>query len=175
MLFRSNVDLLLDAVALLHAAGRPVTCRVIGDGPQRELLHKRASDLGIEHLVEFRHDVWERKDVYSLVKAARVAVFPSAREGFGIAVLEAMACGVPVVTTSAPDNLARHLVARSAAGVVCGPSAPEIAEAVRGLVENPRAEQDGQEAWIAEYGWDHAADQVARVLGLDTGGALHVR
>jgi glycosyltransferase involved in cell wall biosynthesis len=182
LLPHKNVDVLLDVVALLHAAGLPVTCRVIGDGPQREALHQQARDLGIDQAIDFRHDVWEQKDVYSLVKAARAAVFLSAREGFGIAALEAIACGVPVVTTSAPDNLARHLVARSAAGVVCGPSAADIADAVRKLLADSREEQNGpprqpaaQEAWLAEYGWDHAADQVAGVLGIDTEGASHVR
>ena len=181
LLPHKNVDVLLDTVALLHATGLPVTCRIIGDGPQREVLHKHARDLGIDHVIEFRHDVWEQKDVYSLVKAARAAVFPSSREGFGIAVLEAIACGVPVVTTSAPDNLARHLVARSAAGVVCDPSAVDIAAAVRGLLADASREQDGpgrpadQEAWLARYGWDHTADQVAGVLGINTEGALHVR
>ena len=134
--------MLLDCVALLHAAGLPVTCRVIGDGPQRAALHDHAERLGISHAVDFRHDVWERKDLYSLVKAARVAVFPSAREGFGIAVLEAIACGIPVVTTSAPDNLAQHLVARSAAGIVCDPSAGAIADALRMLLAAPHGEQE---------------------------------
>ena len=73
--------------------------------------------------MDFRHDVGEQKEVYALLKASRVAVFPSAREGFGIAVLEALACGVPVVTTSAPANLARHLVTRASQGTVC-PSPP---------------------------------------------------
>ena len=72
----------------------------------REALHAQAQRLGIEAAIDFRHDVWEQKDVYALMKAARVAVFPTSREGFGIAVLEAIACGLPVVTTSAPDNLA---------------------------------------------------------------------
>jgi hypothetical protein len=54
--------------------------------------------------------------------------------GFGIAVLEALACGVPVVTTSAPDNLARHLVARSVHGTICDSSAPAIAAAIKVLL-----------------------------------------
>jgi glycosyltransferase involved in cell wall biosynthesis len=97
-----NVNVLLDSVALLHASGTPVTCRIIGDGPLREALHAQARKLGIEAASDFRRDVWEQKDVYALMKAARVAVFPTTREGFGIAVLEAIACGLPVVTTSAP-------------------------------------------------------------------------
>ena len=123
LLPHKNIDMLLDTVALLHASGLPVTCRVIGDGPMREALHAQARRLGIEADVDFRHDVWEQKDVYALMKAARVAVFPTTREGFGIAVLEAIACGLPVVTTSAPDNLAQYLVARSSTGVVCAPTA----------------------------------------------------
>jgi glycosyltransferase involved in cell wall biosynthesis len=105
------------------------------------------------------------------MKAARVAVFPTAREGFGIAVLEAIACGIPVVTTSAPDNLARHLVARSAAGVVCDPSVEATAEAIRGLLaaqgnDWPAGQPGAQETWLTEHGWDFAADQIAQVLGI---------
>ena len=169
LLPHKNVDMLLECVALLRAEGLPVTCRVIGDGPQRDALHKRAEEIGVTEAVDFRHDVWEQKDVYALMKAARVAVFPTAREGFGIAVLEAIACCLPVVTTSAPDNLARHLVARSASGVVCDPSVPAIAAAVRQALtaeaESPDRPAE-QEAWLAEHGWDAAADQVAQVLGI---------
>jgi hypothetical protein len=113
-----NIAALLDSVALLHASGLPVTCRVIGEGPLREALQAQAERLGIAAAIDFRHDVWEQKDVYALMKAARVAVFPTLHEEFGIAVLEAIACGLPVVTTSAPYNLAQHLVARSSASVV---------------------------------------------------------
>ena len=123
-----RISMLLDAVALLHAEGVSVTCRVIGDGPEREELRKQAEMLGVEQAVEFRHDLREQKEVYELVKAAKVFVLPSAREGFGIAVLEALACGIPVVTTSDPDNLAQHLVARSPYGIICDSTASAIAD-----------------------------------------------
>ncbi len=163
-----SIDVLLDSVAILRDSGLPVTCRVIGDGPLREHLHAQAKRLGIEGAVDFRHEVWEQKDVYALMKAARVAVFPTTREGFGIAVLEAIACGLPVVTTSAPDNLAQHLVTRSAAGVVCQPGAEAVAEALRSLLTEPDYPSPGtpsdQDAWLADHSWDATADRVAEAL-----------
>ncbi len=165
-----NIDVLLDSVALLRASGLLVTCRVIGDGPLRGALHEQARRLGIEAVVDFRHDVWEQKGVYALMKAAQVAVFPTEREGFGIAVLEAIACGLPVVTTSAPDNLAQYLVMRSSAGVVCAPSAEAVAEAIRVMLtssgEQPTGLRAGQDEWLDDHGWDTAAERVAEVLGL---------
>jgi glycosyltransferase involved in cell wall biosynthesis len=163
-----RVGMLLDAVAALHAAGRPVTCRVIGDGPDRAALREQAGRLGISGAVEFRHDVGEQKELYGLLKSARVSAFPSAREGFGIAVLEAIACGLPVITTSAPDNQARHLVARSARGTICGESASALADTLAGLLDRVPATPAGSWAqddpWLAEYGWDAAAAAVAGAL-----------
>jgi glycosyltransferase involved in cell wall biosynthesis len=178
LLPHKNVDMLLEAVARLRKAGTPATCLVIGDGPQAPALHKRARELGIEDAVEFRNDIWEQKDLYSYIKAARVAVFPTSREGFGLAVLEAIACGVPVVTTSAPDNLAQHLVARSAAGTVCEPSAEAIADAVGAVLDRPRApagQPAVQEEWLVEHGWDAAARKLGQTLGIDMEGPAYVR
>jgi glycosyltransferase involved in cell wall biosynthesis len=163
-----RVGMLLEAVARLHAAGQPVTCRIIGDGPERPALYALAERLNVAHAVEFRHDVQEQKELYGLLKSARVSAFPSAREGFGIAVLEAIACGLPVLTTSAPDNLARHLVARSARGIVCDPSAESIADGLRALLaEQARADTGAQgqdDGWLAEYGWDATAAALAGAL-----------
>jgi glycosyltransferase involved in cell wall biosynthesis len=168
LLPHKRVAMLLEAVALLHERGMPVTCRVIGDGPQRSDLHDYARALGVDHAVDFCHDVGEQKDLYGLLKAAKVAVFPSAREGFGIAVLEAIACDIPVLTTSAPDNHAQHLVERSALGVVCAPSATAIAEAVKRLLTHPGAKSNDaaqrDHAWLTEYSWDAMTDRVAEAL-----------
>jgi glycosyltransferase involved in cell wall biosynthesis len=169
LIAHKRIDMLLDVVTLLHAEGMPVTCRIIGDGPQREELRSHARAAGVDWAVDFRHSVREQKEVYALVKAAKVFVFPSSREGFGIAVLEALACGLPVVTTSAPDNLARHLVTRSLRGTVCEPTASAIAAAVRALLAAdglPGAdnEEGDDDSWLADYGWDAMTDHVANAL-----------
>jgi glycosyltransferase involved in cell wall biosynthesis len=159
-----RIGMLLDAIALLHAEGLPATCRVIGDGPERDALKGHAEALGLSEAVDFRHDVREQKEVYSLVKAAKAAVFPSDREGFGAAVLEALACGVPVVTTSSPDNLSQHLARRSVRGHICEPSSAAIAAALRPLLAEPAAQSDLIDEWLTEYTWDAMADQVANAL-----------
>ncbi len=131
LLPHKRIDLLLEALTILKQEGRPVTARVVGTGPQLEALVRQAHSLGLADFVDFRQDIESQDLLYAVLKAARVAVFPSEREGFGIAVLEALACGVPVITTSAPDNLAQHLVTRSAGGgVVCEPTARALAEAI---------------------------------------------
>ena len=171
LISHKRIDMLLAAMALLHEEGTPVTCRIIGDGPERAALHAQAQALGLQDAVEFRHDVQEQKELYSLVKSARVFAFPSAREGFGVAVLEALACGLPVLATSAPDNLAQYLVARSSRGVICAPSTVAFAGALRRLLEVPDAVctsgaggAGGAEAWLTDYTWEAMTEQVAGVL-----------
>jgi glycosyltransferase involved in cell wall biosynthesis len=165
LISHKRIDMLLDAVARLRAMGRPVTCRIIGDGPERAALHAQAESLGLRDAVEFRHDVSEQKELYSLVKSARVFAFPSEREGFGIAVLEALACGLPVLATSAPDNLAQHLVARSSRGVICDPTPEAFADALSRLLDaSAAAAADHGEAWLSEYSWAEMTKQVAGAL-----------
>lgn len=167
LIAHKRVGMLLEAVAKLRAEGLPVTCRVIGNGPEEPELRKKADELGITDLIEFRHDVTEQKDLYAMVKAAKVCVFPSAREGFGIAVLEALACGMPVITTSAPDNMARHLVARSARGIVCEPTAEALAISVREVLTGGNWGPAPPESWLGEYSWDGETSRVLRVLGAE--------
>jgi glycosyltransferase involved in cell wall biosynthesis len=134
------------------------------DGSQKKSLSDPYDP--IAHAVEFHHDISEQEGVYALLKAERVCVFPSAREGFGIAVVGALACGAPVITTSARDNLAQHLVARSQRGTVCEPSAPAIADAVKTLFKDREASDEPSipDEWLRESSWDTIAYQVAEAL-----------
>jgi glycosyltransferase involved in cell wall biosynthesis len=162
-----RIDMLLAAIARLHAVGQPVTCRIIGDGPDKAALHAQAEQLGLSSAVDFRHDVRDQKELYGLIKSGRLFVFPSAREGFGIAVLEAIACGLPIITTSATDNLARHLVAQSSRGIVCDPSATALAQAIQRLLTESNClseEYCDDDPWLAQYDWKATAATVAKAL-----------
>jgi glycosyltransferase involved in cell wall biosynthesis len=113
LLAHKRVDLLLAAVARLPPtpnAGPQLS--VFGDGPERPRLEALAARLGVAGRVRFEGHVESIERVWQALGGALVAVQPSAREGFGLFPLEAMAAGVPVVhcesAESAVDELVRH-------------------------------------------------------------------
>lgn len=71
--------------------------RLVGDGPLRQQLTRRSAELGLDDGVEFTGAV---PDVWTHLAEARVAVLPSLTEPQGIAVLEAMAAGCPLIASS---------------------------------------------------------------------------
>ena len=74
-------------------AAFPVRYVICGDGPHRPALEERVREYGLEDQVTF---LGFRRDLEVLLQGADLFLFPSLREGLGMAALEAMACGVPV-------------------------------------------------------------------------------
>jgi glycosyltransferase involved in cell wall biosynthesis len=164
-----RVHVLLDVVASLHARGIYATCRIIGDGPDRTALHEQAKMLGIDSAVEFCHDVAEQKELYSLIKASRLFVALSEREGFGIAVLEAIACGIPVLTNTAPDNFAQYLAMKYSLGSVCGTNVSEITDATADILTQLDPSRSlPADSWIAEYSWETMVNHIATIYRSNT-------
>ena len=87
---------LLDAFAQLVADGVDARLVIGGDGPEADALHARAARLGIRERVVFAGWV---DDIRGFLEDAHLFVLPSHDEPFGIVVLEAMASGIPIVTT----------------------------------------------------------------------------
>jgi N-acetyl-alpha-D-glucosaminyl L-malate synthase BshA len=76
----------------------PSTLLMIGDGPDRDDAEREARDLGVADDVRFLGRI---DSVASLLRASDLFLLPSQSESFGLAALEAMACGVPVVASRA--------------------------------------------------------------------------
>ena len=69
---------------------------MVGNGPDRAELERSIDNQGLSDVVEFLGD---RHDLVSLLSAADLFLLPSAQESFGMAAMEAMACGTPVVAS----------------------------------------------------------------------------
>ncbi len=89
------------------------------------------------------------------MKSSKVFVLPSTREGFGIVVIEANACGIPVVTVNHKDNAARDLIEEGKNGFVCQLDEKEIAKNImKGIKNRNRIKQTCTNS-VKLYDWDN--------------------
>lgn len=89
-----NIDLLLDAYAMMRAEMNNVLLQIIGDGPERKALENKAIRLGVP--VQFMGSIM-RDQIRNLYGKADAFVLPSQVETFGIVFVEAMAMGLPSI------------------------------------------------------------------------------
>jgi glycosyltransferase involved in cell wall biosynthesis len=93
-----GLDVLLDALATLAGRGRPFRCVLIGDGPLRDALGRRAARLGLAGRVRFTGSR-PLEELPSWYRAADLFVLPSRSEGVPNVLLEAASCGTPFVAS----------------------------------------------------------------------------
>lgn len=96
--FRSqkNHRMLLEAVARVREKVSDVRLQLVGDGPERPALESHVRGLGLDDAVQFVGSV---ADLWPLLAEARVFALASSYEPLGIAALEAMAAGLPILAT----------------------------------------------------------------------------
>ncbi len=96
-----NVEVILQALSLLnHNRKLPVTLTVIGDGEEREHLIKQSRALHLDQFVTFLGHLPNIQKVVKELNTARAFVLASINEPFGLAPVEAMACGTPAVVSN---------------------------------------------------------------------------
>jgi alpha-1,6-mannosyltransferase len=142
-------ELAVDTVAALRGTRRPFALVLAGDGPRRAALVYRSARMP----VRFAGHISDRDDVAALLASADVALAPGPVETFGLAALEALACGTPVVVDAAS---ALHEVVGEAGAAVRGTPAA-FATAVQDLLGRPVEERRAVARARAErFGWPRA-------------------
>ncbi len=133
-----------------------------GDGPLGQELTELARELGVEkqlHLLGFR------RDVYRLCGAADLFLFPSLREGLPVAVMEAMACGLPIVASTTRGIV--DLLGDGKGGILLdAQDAAGIADAMKTILQDPRLRAqmgaNNLEA-VQKYSTEAVVEQMARL------------
>lgn len=133
---------MLEALALLRAGGRDIKAKVVGDGSALSYFMQLAAQLNIADSVEFTGKL-NHEQVMRNLQSSQLFVFPTrSSEGFPKCVLEAMACGLPVVAT--PVSAIKHLLSAGGGILIPDTQANTIAQAIKEFMDNPSTWQEAQ-------------------------------
>lgn len=126
-----NHEIVIKALASLNDSD--IYYIIAGKGEREKKLLDRVKNLGLEKNVRL---LGYRSDIAELYKASDICVFPSIREGLGLAAIEGMAAGLPLLV--ADNRGTRDFCVNNVNGLVCSPfSVDEFANAIRTLNTNP--------------------------------------
>lgn len=144
-----NFGTALKALSLL--ARDDWTYTIVGDGPERQVLEAQALALGLGGKVRFTEQL---ADVYPELEVADIFLMPSLWEGFGLAAVEAMNCGLPLVVSDVPGL---REIAGEAASLSAPPHRADLLAAAIGTLIDDRAMRKrlGHEAFTRSLQFSH--------------------
>ncbi len=160
---RKRIDFLLEVWDRLRTEPRRIRLAIVGDGPQREELEGLVRQWGLAEWVRFEG---RRQDVADWLNAADLYVHAARAEACAYSILEALAAGLPVVTT--PAGAAREQVAEGETGWIR--EMPDtFAEAVRSLTRDDSLRRRMGKAslarWEAQFTLEKAVEAHRRIYG----------
>lgn len=159
LISHKHVDLLVDAVAKVKSRIPNVKCIIIGDGPEKSRIVNQVQRLKLKDnikLLPFLND----HELFSCLKSSKLFVLPSTREGFGLVIPEANACGLPVITVEHKMNDAASYVKDKENGFVVALTKEAIADKIVELLTDKKQlrEMSLRAAEAATYfDWEIAA------------------
>lgn len=144
-----------------NASDKPVHLTIVGDGPYREHLEELADQYSVKDMITFAGQK-DKEELLPYYQAGDIFVFPSKREGMPNAVLEAMACGMPIVMT--PCEGSRELVDGN--GTIC--SAESMADAITEMMHSQNTVKVyGEESFKRakeKFSWNSIVTQYTELL-----------
>ena len=164
---RKNHMAVIEALACLEEYD--ILYVVCGDGPMKARLRARAEELGVRERVKL---LGFRKDIAELHKMADIFVFPSLQEGLPVALMEAMASGLPIVASRIRGN--EDLIQNNRGGyLVKAQDSKQLAEAISKMIKNPE-QRDKMEKRnleiIKHYGQDAVLQKMKEFFDEIVGG-----
>ncbi len=155
----------IQAVVRLKASYPDVLFQIVGAGDYLEPLRKLTRDLGVEQNVEFTGRISHARKI-QLMQQADVLIYPSPKEGWGLSVLEANACGTVVVASNSPglneavqDGKTGFLVPHGDVGAMV----LRLDQLFRDPALYAQMRSQGLE-WVKTFTWDRAARETLELM-----------
>lgn len=143
--WKKGLDQLLDAWARMsnEHPGVELHLILVGDGEDTSWLSRQIEALKLRGIHWMRAFLQDRAAIRTYLSAADVYAFPSRHEGFAVAVIEAMACGLPIVSTDVSGIRDVFMDGKASGGIVVAPEDPAaLAAALWNLLSNPDLSRD---------------------------------
>jgi len=133
-----NVDLVIRAWAQLSAtrSGGGGSLGIIGAGPELEPLKNLAESLGVHHSISFLGHIDSRAELMNIFRHSKIFVSASSREGYGIAVAEAVTLGLWTIVSDSPSNASKALISSITGRVFKDGDENELHQAMAGALED---------------------------------------
>jgi len=161
-----NVDMLIEAIVEVKKSLPNVVCHIIGGGPEERRLKGLVANYLLSDNVKFLGFI-DQNELIARFKSSKVMALPSTREGFGMVVLEAFGCGIPVVTVRYHRNAACEIVDEET-GIVVERDTKELAKALLKLC-NDKKLRDRMAVNVMEkakgYDWDLIVENLTSIYG----------
>lgn len=160
-----GIDLILRALPEIAREVPDVVYRIVGDGDDRPRLEQLTQSLGMQKHVDFAGYVGGASKV-ALLRDTRILAYTSPKEGWGLSVIEAGACGVPVVASNSP-GLRESVVDGTTGLLAAHGDVPALAKhCVRLLKDDALAARMAAAGieWAARFHWDESARKTLALL-----------
>ncbi|WP_417538422.1 glycosyltransferase family 4 protein [Marinobacter sp.] len=171
---RKGQDMMIRALPILEPRFPNLHYCIVGGGAEREALIELATDLRVSHMVEFAGEISDT-DMVMHYQNCDLFALPNRRignddEGFGMVLLEAQACGRPVLAGNSGGT--RETLEHGVSGVLVDCSTPEpIAEALHALLQNPNEllvmGEAGRRRVLQCFSWESLAKDALRLFQID--------
>jgi glycosyltransferase involved in cell wall biosynthesis len=135
LVYQKNPELLIKAINILRKNSPNIKVAIIGGGLEEEYLKKLVNNLGLERNIYFLGKIKNHIKIYPFLKSSLVFAHPSRAEGFSLVLLEAAACGLPIVTTNNKWNLSSVQFLKGN-GIVSSENAEDFAKKINEILNN---------------------------------------
>lgn len=164
LLSHKNVDVLVKSLTLVKKNFPQIKALIIGEGPEKYNIDNLIKKLRLQSNIKLLGFLKEQNDLYAMMKASKIFAFPSTREGFGIAALEANACNIPVITTNGKDNATKYLISNGENGYVTQLTPEKIAEKIQNiLILRTTKNNNNQFNQVKNYDWNQISKTIERL------------
>jgi glycosyltransferase involved in cell wall biosynthesis len=164
LLKHKNAHLVVDAVEILKKDNPAISCLLVGNGPEFESLKNQIAEKNLSGNISLRNFFPEQKDILAIMKSSSLFIFPSVREGFGLTVIEANACGLPALVCVNKNNASTDLIYWGENGYVVEPEAEHIAKAIVSMQKQNWDKKAIQEK-AKQFDWNKIATDVEKEYG----------